>query len=163
MPSESSENPGPSGLARFFLQWVSITVAVLVAAHVVPGVQYDRFQSLAVAALILGLLNAFVRPILFILSLPFVLITFGTGIILVIGFINALFLWLAGRWVDGFDVHGFWPAVGGGLVLGIVSSILNRMFGAGPARIRRTTESSPRGKHRPRSGPPDGNGPVIDV
>ena len=57
MPSESSENPGPSGLARFFLQWVSITVAVLVAAHVVPGVQYDRFQSLAVAALILGLLT----------------------------------------------------------------------------------------------------------
>lgn len=163
MPSESTENPGPSGIARFFLQWVSITIAVLAAAHIVPGVGYDRFQALAVAALVLGLLNAFVRPILFILSLPFVLITFGTGIILVIGLINALFLWLAGRWVDGFDVQGFWPAVGGGLVLGIVSSILNRMFGAGPPKSRRTRETPTRGRRPSRSGPPDGSGPVIDV
>lgn len=163
MPSHTTETTGPSGLARFFLQWVSTTVAVLVAAHLVPGVGYDRFQSLAVAALILGLLNAFVRPILFILSLPFVLITFGFGIVFVIGFINALFLWLAGRWVEGFDVRGFWPALFGGLVVGVVSSLLNRMFGANPTRTRTSTDSRPRPGRDRRSGPPDGNGPVIDV
>ncbi len=163
MPSDTTDNPGPSGLARFFLQWVATTAAVLVAAHLVPGVGYDRFQSLAVAALILGLLNAFVRPILVILSLPFVLITLGFGIVFVIGFINALFLWLAGRWVNGFDVHGFWPALFGGLVVGVVSSLLNRMFGSSPAKTRTSTDSKPRPGRNRRSGPPDGNGPVIDV
>lgn len=151
--------------SQFLLRWLSTTLGVLVAAHLVGGVHYDRFASLAVAALVLGLLNAFVRPLLFVVSLPLIILTFGLGIFVIFIFINALFLWLAGQVVDGFGVAGFWPAIWGGVVVSLVSGVLNRVFGvqqqpsASPSTPRQPRDSNRSG----RKGPPAGSGPVIDV
>jgi putative membrane protein len=117
VPSDTTENPGPSGLARFFLQWVATTVSVLVAAHLVPGVGYDRFQSLAVAALILGLLNAFVRPILVFVTFPLTIITFGLFLLVV----NAATIGIVASFLGGFVVDGLWAGIGAAVVTGLVS------------------------------------------
>jgi len=151
--------------SQFLLRWLSTTLGVLVAAHLVGGVHYDRFGSLAVAALVLGLLNAFVRPLLFVISLPLIILTLGLGIFVIFIFINALFLWLAGVAVTGFDVDGFWPAIWGGVVVSLVSGVLNRIFGV--HQQSPTDAANPRQPRNPagssRKGPPSGSGPVIDV
>lgn len=151
--------------SQFFLRWLSTTLGVLVAAHLVGGVRYDRFGSLAVAALVLGLLNAFVRPLLFVVSLPLIILTFGLGIFVIFIFINALFLWLAGVVVNGFDVNGFWPAIWGGVVVSLVSGVLNRIFGVHqPSPSNSSAPRQPRNSEGSgRQGPPAGSGPVIDV
>lgn len=151
--------------SQFLLRWLSTTLGVLAAAHLVGGVHYDRFGSLAVAALVLGLLNAFVRPLLFVVSLPLIILTFGLGIFVLFIFVNALFLWLAGVVVTGFDVDGFWPAIWGGVAVSLVSGVLNRIFGV--HQQSPTTSPTPRHPRHPdgsnRQGPPAGSGPVIDV
>lgn len=160
--SHPSDAPGRSRVARFFLNWISITLSVFAAAHIVPGIRYDDWRHLALAALFLGFLNAFVRPLLMVLSLPFLLLTLGLGIFIVLAVINALFIWLAGAWVPGFDVQGFWPAIGGGLVVGICGSILNRLFGIHSSSTQKRP-SRPQPGHSHSHGPPEGKGPIIDV
>ena len=70
------------------VRWLILTLAVWVAAYVVPGIAYDHWQNLLVAALVLGILNAFVKPILMLISLPLIFVTFGLFLVL----INALLL-----------------------------------------------------------------------
>lgn len=113
-------------MVAFLIRWLVTTVAVLVAAHIVPGVDYHgNYVALAVTALVLGILNAFLRPLLLILTLPLNILTLG---ILTL-FINAFLFWLAGRMVDGFTVERFfWSAVFGALIVSIVSFFLNSIF-----------------------------------
>src|SRR5690349_2888767 len=94
-------------MVSFLIRWIVTAVAVLVAAQIVTGVHYDNFAALAVTALVLGILNAFLRPLLLIITLPFNILSFG---ILTL-FINALLFWLAGNLVQGFHVDRFfWSA-----------------------------------------------------
>lgn len=135
------------GLFRFLLGWGVTALAVLVAAQVIPGLRYDSGPSLLVAALLLGLLNAFVRPALVLLTAPLVLVTFG----LFIWVINALLLLFVGRLVKGFEVAGFWPALWGAAVMSLVTLALNAVVGPRPRPPRRPAP------------PRDPGGPVIDV
>ena len=141
--------------AILFLQrWAINTLAVLVAAHLVSGIDYDTVASLLVASLIFGILTTFLRPLLFLLTLPLVVLTLGLFVLV----INAGLLYLVGRLVKGFDVTGFWPAFWGALVIGVVSLVLNTLTGSGEGKLR--VRRSPPGT-KPSGN--DGSGPVIDV
>lgn len=143
----------PTKLKEFLQRWVIITVAVLVAAQIVKGIRYDSKQALLIATLVLGLLNAFLRPILLLLSLPLVIFTLG----LFTWIINALLLFGVGH-IKGFHVENFSSALWGSLIISVISVLLNSMTGTGNARI-----SVRKGKSSPPSNKSDGGGPVIDV
>lgn len=96
-------------------------IAVFLAVATVPGIETDGFGSGVAAVLVLTILNLIIRPVLFVLTLP--LIVLSLGLFLVI--LNALLLELTAYLVKGFSVSGFWPAVGGALVISIVTSLLN--------------------------------------
>lgn len=100
-------------------------MGVLVAAHVVEGITYDGIASLLVAALLLGLLNSFVRPVLTIIALPLVVVTLGLFLIVINGFL----LYLVGGLMKTFHVTSFSAALWGGIVIGIVSFIINIFIG----------------------------------
>lgn len=103
------------------IRFVVTGVAVLLAGQIVPGIRIENLPAGLAAVIVLALLNAVVRPILYFLSLPFIVVTLGLFMVL----INALLLQLTAYLVKGFVVTGFWPSVWGALVIGVVSTILN--------------------------------------
>jgi len=104
-------------LKRFIVHWLVIAAALWVTAYILPGVNVGSWQTLAIAALVLGLINAVIRPILTILTLPITVLTLGLFYLVVNGF---TFL-LASRIVPGFEVASFWWAVLGALIVSVVS------------------------------------------
>jgi putative membrane protein len=115
-------------LARLLLNGI----AILVAAWLIPGLELTGTVPALLAGAILGLVNALVRPVLIILTLPFTLVTLGLFIFVV----NALCLGMTAWLVPGFSVSGFWTAFFGALVVSIVSWILNGLLiphGSNPA------------------------------
>ena len=108
------------GVASFFLTWLLATIALLITAFIVPGVRVDSIPAAAVAAIVLGLVNAFVKPILTILTLPLTVLTLGLFLLVV----NGISLSLAGYFTPGLEVDGFWPAVIGAIVLSLVSGLI---------------------------------------
>jgi putative membrane protein len=98
-------------------RWLVLTAAILVASYVVEGITVHGFWSAFLAAAILGILNAFFRPILILLTLPATILSFGLFIFV----INALLLMMVSGVISGFEVRGFWPAVFGSLIISIVS------------------------------------------
>lgn len=105
----------------FFLRFIVTGIAVVVAAQIIPGVTIDSFAAGVVGVLVLAVLNAVVRPLLYLLSAPFIVVTLGLFMIV----INAFLLNLASALVKGFHVAGFWPAVGGAVLISLVSVIAN--------------------------------------
>ena len=100
----------------------SITgIAVLLASEIVPGIEVTSLGAGLAAVIALALLNAVIRPILYLFSIPFIILTLGVFMVI----INALLLQLVAFLVKGFVVEGFWPSVGGALLISLVSSILN--------------------------------------
>lgn len=99
-----------------------VTLALLVVAAYVPGVSIDGFYPALTAAIIIGLLNLFVRPILIILTLPISVLTLGFFILVV----NASLFWFASSFIEGFSVTGFWPAFFGSLIVTVISTFGNR-------------------------------------
>ena len=125
-------------------------------AAVLPGIEYSSWGALLGAALLLGVLNALLRPLLVILSLPLVVFSLGFFILV----INAFLLYFVGVLMGpAFRVEGFWTAFLGGLVISVVTLVLNTLSGSGESRIDLRT---PR-RRGPRQGPPPGDGPLIDV
>lgn len=109
---------------RLLVRWAVSSVALAVAAWLVPGIGVEGsvgIVSVAVMAVLLGLLNATLRPLLAFLGCGFVAVTLGVGML----FINALVFWAAGALVPGFTVDGYWPAFWGSLVVSIVSWALS--------------------------------------
>jgi putative membrane protein len=98
-------------------------LAVFVAAQILPGVKIDNFLTAIITAIILGVVNTFIKPVLFILTLPATILTLG----LFTFFINALMILLVDAFVSGFSVENFWWALLFSLVLSMVSSILRLM------------------------------------
>ena len=117
-------------MAGFLIRSLVTMVAVLATAHVVPGISVEGWPSALGAALVLGVLNAAVRPLLLFLSLPFIIVTLGLFIFVV----NAALLGLAAWLVPGFHVAGFWSAVLGSIVISIISGVLNFLVG-GTGRV----------------------------
>jgi putative membrane protein len=106
---------------RFLAWWASNLVALLVAAWLVEGIDYDSIWWLIFAALLFGLVNQFLRPLIILLTLPFVILTLG--ILLLV--INAFMLWLVGAIVPDFEVVDFfWAAILGALVIWLVNMAL---------------------------------------
>lgn len=105
------------------LRWVILTLAILLAAYVVDGITVSGPGAAFFAAAMLGILNAFLRPILLILTLPINILTFGLFTFV----INALLLKMASGVIPGFDVQGFWPAVLGALIISAASWLLNSL------------------------------------
>jgi putative membrane protein len=140
-------------LKMFLQRWVINTVAVMVAANVIPGIDHEGLTPLLVASLVLGILNVILRPLLLLLSLPLVIFTLG----LFVWVINALLLYFVGQLVKSFHVADFWSALWGALVISVVSLVLNSVTGTGDSRIQFRRAQPP--SNRP--GP--GEGPVIDV
>ena len=103
-----------------FIRFVITGVAVLAAAEIVPGIKIDGVPAGAATVIILALLNAIVRPVLYLFSFP--MIIFSLGLFMVI--INALLLQFTSWLVTGFTVDGFWPAVWAALLISVVSTML---------------------------------------
>ena len=106
---------------NFLIRLIISTLAVLITAYILPGVYLENFFTAVIVAVILGCLNVVVKPILILLSLPAVVFTFGLFLIL----INTLMIMLTDKLVNGFKVDGFWHALLFGIVMWIVTSILN--------------------------------------
>lgn len=96
-------------------------VAVLLASQIIPGIEIHSLAAGLVAVIVLSFLNALVRPLLYLLSAPFIVLTLGLFMVL----INAFLLHLVAILVKGFSVEGFWPAIGGAVLISLVSGILN--------------------------------------
>ena len=102
------------------IRWLILTIAILIASYLVDGIRVSGFFSAFSAAAILGILNAFFRPILFILTLPLNVLTLGLFTFV----INAVLLMMASGVISGFEVHGFWSALFGSLLISLVSWLL---------------------------------------
>jgi len=142
-----------SRFKQFLQRWLVTTLAVLVAVKTLPGLHFQTgdLWSPFVTSLVLGVLNAFIRPILMLLALPLLIVTLGLFTLV----INALLLWLVGQ-SSFFHVDSFGSAFLGALIISVVSVALNILTGAGSTRVT------------VRRGPPppkrnDDDGPVIDV
>ncbi len=106
---------------RFLTKWAVTFFAVLIAERILPGITANSVMTLVIAALFLGILNAILRPVLLIITLPITILTFGIFALIVNGIVLALVSVL----IPGFVVHGFWWAVLGALIISIFSSIIN--------------------------------------
>jgi len=104
-----------------FTRWLILTGAIMFASYLLDGIRVSSFFSAFFAAAMLGILNAFFRPIVIILTLPINLLSLGLFTFV----INALMLKMASGVISGFDVYGFWSAVLGSLVISVVSWLLS--------------------------------------
>lgn len=104
-----------------FIRFVITGVAVLAAAEIVPGIHIDGVPAGAATVIVLALLNAVIRPILYLFSFPVIMFTLGLFMVV----INAILLHLTAWLVTGFTVEGFWPSVWAALLISVVSTVLN--------------------------------------
>ncbi len=115
-------------MLNLLARWILNAAALLLVAYLYPGVQVESFLSAALAALVLGLVNAFVRPLLIVLTLPVTLITLGLFLFV----INALMFYFAASLLTGFNVTGFVAALIGSLLYSvcglIIDAALERLF-----------------------------------
>lgn len=116
---------------HLILRWVLNALALLLVAYVVPGVSVANFFTALLVAVVLGILNALIRPILLILTLPITIVTLGLFALV----INALVFWMASAFVPGFEVAGFWAAFWGSLVLWAVSCATNSLLDEGATPV----------------------------
>lgn len=116
----------------FFLRWFITAIAVLFVAHLLPGITVTSLPGLILAALILGILNAFLRPLMVILTLPLTIFTFGLFIFI----INGIILYLTSLIVHGFDIANIWIAILASILISIVSGIINWLARGGPGISR---------------------------
>ena len=109
---------------RLLLVWLINTAALLALPYLMSSIQVDSFATALIAALILGLVNTFIRPLLIILTLPVTLLTLGLFIFV----INGLLFWAVGSWLEGFRVAGFWSGVGGAILYSMISWALSAIL-----------------------------------
>src|SRR5216117_1460975 len=119
-------------MKHFVFRWAVTTIAVMVASSIMHGIRYDTVAALIGASLLLGILNAFVRPVLLILSAPLILVTLGFFILV----INALMLFWVPSMVIGFHVDGFGSAFWGAILIGIISWLLSAFFRGSDGHVR---------------------------
>lgn len=116
-----------SFLVTLIQNWLLIALGVLIAAHVVDGINYDSGWTLFIAVILLSAFNAFIKPILVLLTLPLIILTFGIGL----WFINALLFIFVAKLVPGFEVASFSAAMWGSLIVSIVAIVVNLILGSG--------------------------------
>jgi len=146
--------PGTKRFLHFLQSWIINTLAVLVAVEIVPGIHFNdnHWFTPFVTSLVLGILNAFVRPILMLLALPLLIFTLGLFTLV----INALLLYVVGQ-LPFFHVNSFGAAFLGALIFSVVAIALNILTGAGSPRVSFSR------RRRPPPKSDDDDRPVIDV
>ena len=110
-------------ILRLVLVWLINAVALIAVAYLMPSISVSSFGAALVAALVLGLVNAIVRPVLVLLTLPVTILTLGLFIFV----LNGLLFWMVGSWLEGFNVGGFWAGVFGAIVFSLVSWALSAL------------------------------------
>jgi putative membrane protein len=118
-------------MRHFIFRWVVTTISVMIAATIIHGIWYDSPGALLLASLLLGILNAFVRPVLLILSAPLILLTLGLFIFIV----NGLMLYWVPGLVGGFHVDSFGSAFWGSILISIISWALSAFFRGSDGRV----------------------------
>ena len=120
--------PMRSPLLQLIVRWAVLALGVMLATKLVPGIRCDDGPTLIVVVLLLSFFNAILKPLLVLFTLPFILLTMGLGMVV----INALLFLLVGRLVEGFLVTGFWPAVGGAIIVSLTNFVASRLLGGRP-------------------------------
>src|SRR4051794_3462329 len=116
---------------RLLLVWLVNTVSLIAVAYLMPSISVASFWTALIAALVLGLVNAVIRPILVILTLPATILTLGLFIFV----INGLLFWFVGSFIEGFHVEGFWAGFFGAIVYSLISWLLSALIlPAGPSK-----------------------------
>ena len=108
---------------KLILRWIINALALLALPYVVSGIELKSFYIALIVAVVLGLLNAVVRPVLILLTLPVTLLTLGLFILV----INALLFWFVGSFVEGFHVGGFWAAFFGAILYSLITWVVNAL------------------------------------
>jgi putative membrane protein len=112
-------------MPKFLVTWLLTALALLLTAYLVPGIHLDSFSAAIIGAAVLGFVNAIVRPLLFLLTLPLTIVTLG----LFLPLLNVIAFVIVAQLTPGFEVTNFLSAVLGAIVLAIVSGILNALAG----------------------------------
>jgi len=120
-------------MVSIITRWLIITVAILLASTLVPGIEVDTLMTAILAAAVLGLINVFIKPVLLILTLPLSILTLGVFTF----FLNALLLEFVAYFVKGFRVHSFLAAFLGSLIISIVTWFANYFINAKPETPKR--------------------------
>lgn len=144
-------------MTGFLIRWATNTVILIAVSLVVPGIHVEKWETGALAALVLGLFNAFLRPFIILLTLPLHILSLGFFTLI----INALMFYLVSRVVEGFHVVNFTSAFWGALIFSILSFLLNLLINPQGKITVHFRSSSPRRPYRPPGPPPDDG--VIDV
>jgi putative membrane protein len=121
---------------RILLLWAFNAVALIVADWLVDDIRFDDAWVVIPAGAVFGIVNWAVKPIVTLLSLPLIVLTLGIALF----FVNLLMLYITSWVVPGFDIDGFWGAVGATIVIWIVNSVLQSVFGIEDRRGRRAAE-----------------------
>jgi putative membrane protein len=112
-------------MLKLLVKWLLSAAALLFVAYLYSGVQVKTFSAAMIAALVIGLLNAVVRPVLVVLTLPVTLVTLGLFLFV----INALMFWAAAGLLDGFYVSGFMAALIGSLLYSLIGLVIDSALG----------------------------------
>ncbi|MDX1662251.1 MAG: phage holin family protein [Candidatus Promineifilaceae bacterium] len=112
---------------RLLLRWVVNAIALWVAIQVVPGLEHqaESVLSLLIIALIFGLVNALIRPLVVLLTCPLILVTMGLFTLVINAIMLALTAWLSNLFDLGLVIEGFWPTFWGAVVISLVSGVIN--------------------------------------
>jgi putative membrane protein len=110
-------------MIRLLINWLVTTAAILISAYFLPGVSVRSLGAAFITALVLGLINAVIRPILVVLTFPITIVTLGLFIFI----LNALLVFATSAIVPGFEVRGFWWALLFSLVFSVVSFVLHKI------------------------------------
>ena len=127
-------------MTRFIARVIFAALGLALAAYLLRGVGYDSFVDLLLAALLLGVLNAVVRPILFVLTLPLTIVTLGLFLLV----LNAAMIGLVAWMLPGFWVHGFWSGVAAAIITGLASWAGGVVIGDAKRKLQRK-RAEPRG------------------
>lgn len=132
---------------NLLVRWVVLALGVALAAEFVTGISYDTAGTLFTVVVLLSFLNAILRPVLLLFTLPFIVLTLGLGVLV----INAVLFYVAGRLVNGFVVTGFGPAFWGAVIVSLTNMVMTQLL-----------RDKGRGPRPPPSRRPPG-GDVIDI
>lgn len=112
-------------MLQLLIVWIVTSISLLIIAQLPTGVEIASFKKALISAVVIGLLNALVRPVLAFFTFPLIFLTFGLFYVVV----NAIIFALAAAFVDGFSLRwGFWSALIGALLLGFINSLLNSLL-----------------------------------
>ncbi len=121
-----------SPILQLLLRWAVLAIGVMLSTKVIPGIGYDDGTTLLIVVLLLSFLNVILKPLLVLFTLPFIVLTMGLGMIV----INALLFMLVGKLVTGFEVAGFWSALGGALIVSVTNFVFTRLLSGPSPRSR---------------------------